>query len=341
MAMGAFLYRLFWLIGLGLSVLLLFSCCAYHISIPALHAVDSLSIAVPWLVLANLFYLLIWALGRKPVSLVPLSALLAALISFGFPRIVSPLPAAGKGDGLKVMSYNVRGFNATKQYEPRNAGEKIVALVQEEDPDIVCFQEFNSTYARDFEYFRDWFITPAATGKTSQAIYSKFPIVKVGSIAFPGSNNNAIFADILYQKDTLRIYNIHMESYKIRSLRLLFRNYGWDFFMLFNAVAEKHREQAGLVRDHLAASQYPTLLCGDFNATAFSRPYRIISKGLQDSFREKGAGWGATYFLKQILRMRIDFVLASDELEFMNHRIREERLSDHLPVVATLKAKAD
>lgn len=339
--MGVLLYRWLRPIGLGFSVLLLLSCFFYHVSFPFLPGADALSIAVPGLILGNLFFGVVWALGRKSAAVAPLSGLLAAGVSFGLPWGFGSQGSVPSTAGLTVMSYNVRGFNATRHFEPRDAGEQIVALVKEEDPAVICFQEYNRTYDRDFEYYRDWFITPAASGKTSQAIYSKYPIVKVGSIPFPGSNNNAIFADILYQRDTLRIYNVHMQSYKISSRGFLLRNYGLDFLMRLNGVAAKHREQAALVRDHMMASPYPSILCGDFNATAYSRPYRIISKGLQDSFREAGSGWGTTYYLNQILPYRIDFILASRDFQVLVHRNIHVLLSDHLPVMATLEAQAE
>jgi len=51
--------------------------------------------------------------------------------------------------------------------------------------------------------------------KYGQAIFSKFPIVKSGSIEFPNTANNAIYADIVKGSDTIRIYNVHLQSLRI------------------------------------------------------------------------------------------------------------------------------
>ena len=209
------------------------------------------------------------------------------------------------------------------------------------DPDILCFQEFNSRRLKDFEQYPFRFLTPRGSGKSSQAIFSKYPILDQGQVLFPDSNNNTLYADVNYLGDTLRIYNVHLQSYQIRSHRFLWRNYGRDFLKRLYSVALKHREQARLVRNHQVASPYPSVICGDFNATSFSRPYRILSKGMQDSFRERGSGWGATYYLNQWLPYRIDHILASSQWEVLAHQNYEVRLSDHLPVMAILKPRGE
>ena len=333
--MFVFFDKVLWLAGVALTALLVLACIAAFVSLPLFPLVDSFSILVPWLIAANLIFMVFWAWRGKKVVAAPLLALLLAGLCFGMPVGFGP-DEANRQTGLTVLSYNVRGFNARKLFEPRDAGEKIVSLVKGQDPDIICFQEFNGTFAKDFEYFPESFITPQGTGKAMQAIYSKYPIINKGTIPFPKTNNNALFVDILYGKDTLRVYNVHLQSYQISSRQFLQRNYGLDFLMRLNAVSGKHREQARLVRDHMLTSPYQTIVCGDFNATAFSRPYQIISRGYRDSFREKGRGWGETYYLNQILPYRIDFILTSSGLEVLDHRNFDEYLSDHLPVKATL-----
>jgi endonuclease/exonuclease/phosphatase family metal-dependent hydrolase len=45
------------------------------------------------------------------------------------------------------------------------------------------------------------------------AIFSKYRIIDAGTVTMKNSmNNNAIFADIRYKGDTIRIYNIHLAS---------------------------------------------------------------------------------------------------------------------------------
>jgi endonuclease/exonuclease/phosphatase family metal-dependent hydrolase len=239
------------------------------------------------------------------------------------------------------MTYNTRGFNARGYYEPKNAGEQIVAFVEQQQPDIVCFQEFNRTFLPPFEKYKNCAVIPVASGLSPQAIFSRFPILNSDIISFPESSNSALFADIVKGGDTLRVYNIHLQSYQIPSREFLYANNGRQFLKRLNRVALKHRQQAQLVRDHVENSPYPVILCGDLNATPFSRPYRILSKGMQDSFKKQGRKWGATYYLNQMLPYRIDVVLASPGIEVVKHQNFDIRASDHLPVEATLKLQGE
>ena len=290
---------------------------------------------------SNLVLILFWSVKKRSILLLPLGALILAVYSFGTVYEFGYSRDMKEKEGLRVMTFNTRGFSDSDYRGPNTYGDEIVAFVAEADPDILCFQEFNQRRIRDFAQYPFHFLTPRGFGKSTQVIFSKYPILDSGQVLFPDSNNNTLFADIEYKGDTLRIYNIHLQSYQIRSRRILWRNYGQDFLRRLYSVARKHREQARLVRSHLEASPHPSVICGDFNATSFSRPYRILSKGMQDSFRKQGRGWGATYYLNQLLPYRIDHILASNQWEVVSHQNFEVRLSDHLPVMATLKPRGE
>ena len=72
------------------------------------------------------------------------------------------------------------------------------------------------------------------------------------------------------------------------------------------------------------------------NATAYSHTYRILKTGLKDSFRERGSGWGITFYLSGRYPFRIDYILAGKGFGVLGHRNYPDRLSDHLPVSAWL-----
>jgi endonuclease/exonuclease/phosphatase family metal-dependent hydrolase len=56
------------------------------------------------------------------------------------------------------------------------------------------------------------------------------------------------------------------------------------------------------------------IICGDFNSTQFSLPYRILHKGLNDSFICKGIGLGSTHsFFNYALRL--DFFLTDQRIK--------------------------
>ena len=51
-------------------------------------------------------------------------------------------------------------------------------------------------------------------GQNGLCILSKYPLVNRGQLDFSDSNNSGLFADF-FIKDSIRIYNIHLESLSI------------------------------------------------------------------------------------------------------------------------------
>ena len=102
----------------------------------------------------------------------------------------------------------------------------------------------------------------------------------------------------------------------------------------------KQQEQAKLFDAHRKSCPYPYVVCGDMNNTQFSNVYTRIRGDLQDTFLDKGSGFGKTYNLLG-LPIRIDYVLPHDSFEIIAHRNYKEKLSDHYPVMATLRFKTD
>ncbi|NNC35105.1 MAG: endonuclease, partial [Croceitalea sp.] len=92
------------------------------------------------------------------------------------------------------------------------------------------------------------------------------------------------------------------------------------------------------IKEHNSKTSNKILISGDFNNTQFSNVYRLVKNGYHDSFLEAGSGFGKTYDLKG-LPVRIDYILTDDSFEVIKHTNFKERLSDHYPVMATLKIK--
>ncbi|MBK7344952.1 MAG: endonuclease/exonuclease/phosphatase family protein [Saprospiraceae bacterium] len=74
-------------------------------------------------------------------------------------------------------------------------------------------------------------------------------------------------------------------------------------------------------------------MAGDFNDSPQSYAYRIIRNGLNDSFEHGGTGFGTT-FAGRIPGLRIDFILGSQDLNFVRHHVSPVRFSDHYPVLS-------
>ncbi|MCO5725446.1 endonuclease/exonuclease/phosphatase family protein [Robiginitalea marina] len=326
----------FWF-GLLAALPLWLACLSYFFLAGAFPILDALGILVPWLVGGNLVVLFAGLVLRsRRAALVSLVTLAVAFLSFGTIREFRPHKPLGRESGLHLMSFNVRHFSDGRYVGDEDPENRIARFIEAENPQIVCLQEFSLRKKKEFSRYPYQYLTPYSSGKTTQAIFSKFPITGRGEVRFPDTGNNALYADILIGPDTVRVYNIHLQSYNIEDRRFLLRNYGLDFIRRLNDIAKMHLQQARLVKEHLRSSPYPSILCGDLNATAYSRTYRILKKGMTDSFRERGSGWGITFYLSGRYPFRIDFILADERFEVLGHRNYPNRLSDHLPVSAWL-----
>ncbi len=274
-------------------------------------------------------------------------------------------PVGSYDDALKVLSYNVRLFNqhvtGGKNLFTRNA---IFNLVKSENAGVVCFQEFfhgNEKYFPTIEpfiamqdaknYYADYVKISGDRKHYGLATFSKYPIIGKGKIRFEGAlSNSGIYTDILFQGDTVRVFNFHLESVHFSKSD---REYMRDMVdpTLTNAsgsvvIFKKLRrafisraQQAETVARYIAASPYAVIVCGDFNDTPASYTYHTIKNHrLKDAFLESGSGIGATY-AGGIPFLRIDYILHSPELEAYRFKEHHVDYSDHYPVSCYLRIK--
>jgi endonuclease/exonuclease/phosphatase family metal-dependent hydrolase len=110
--------------------------------------------------------------------------------------------------------------------------------------------------------------------------------------------------------------------------------------MRITSTIQKQAEQARLLVEHSNSDPYKTIISADFNNTQYSYPYHLIKGDRQDSFLEKGVGFGRTY--KSVgMPFRIDFILADPEFEVRAHKNYAIRLSDHFPIMASFRLKKE
>src|SRR5690606_6804851 len=158
-----------------------------------------------------------------------------------------------------------------------------------------------------------------------------------GSLDLPGTINNIIYADIVHGTDTLRVYNVHLQSFSIIPSTAAFTDGKRSERTYHRLVStfKKQLAQAKIFRDHMASSPYVNVVGGDLNNTQFSNIYKIIKGDMQDSFLEQGDGFGGTYELFH-LPIRIDYILADPEIQVIGHKNYGQDLSDHKPIMARL-----
>ena len=244
-----------------------------------------------------------------------------------------------------VMSYNVRLFNLFKWLDKADVPGEILEFINDKNPDILCIQEFSSSAVIDLKVYRYKYILMEGNKiKTGQAIFSKFPIINQGNIVFPDSNNNVIYADVKKGKDIIRVYNMHLQSIKItpdvneisENIDVIDKDKSQMLLIRISKAFKQQQLQAEIFKEHEKKCDYPIIICGDMNNSAFSYVYRSIKGTLQDSFEEAGKGFGATYKFKYY-PTRIDYIFADEKMTVKRFEsFPEFENSDHYPIMAKL-----
>jgi len=168
------------------------------------------------------------------------------------------------------------------------------------------------------------------------AIFSKYPIIDKGYINFPNSSNGAMYVDLTINKDIIRVYNLHLESYRTDAVHQL--NNPKSYSALINRIgkAEKTRkEQVFLIKSHIDKFKGKVIISGDFNSTQFSSTYNSLKDSRKDTFIEAGSGFGSTYNLFNY-PFRLDYILVDDSFEVLSHENFKLKISDHEPIITRL-----
>lgn len=318
-----------------------------------------LGLMVPYLLVVECLFLFFW-LAVKPV--LSTISLLTLIISWKSIYLVfawhpgNSFPKNKKENALRIISWNVRGFNGNQNSTTlKLRTQEIAYSMQKWNPDIICMQEYNTNdrpgdianhapYFKNqypYSYFSKDYQTQERSYYMGCIIYSKYKIIEVERHPYQ-NNESLIAATILKGDDTIRIYTTHMASYRFKqndfeAIDDATKN-KWGVVRKMKHAFEERAVQAEMVSAQINKSPYPTIITGDFNDVPNSYTYQKIASGWQDAFLAKGFGFGATYLgLSPILR--IDYILANQKWEIKSWEQTDENLSDHHMIMADLLLK--
>lgn len=295
-----------------------------------------ISLAVPLLILLNILFVIYWLLKVKKQLILSLFVLIIGYAYVGSLYKFSSSKNVESSNNISIMSYNVRLFNVYNWIDEENVGKQISDFIIDIDPDVISFQEYHpsedismkANYQYKFEHLS------GSRMRHGQVIWSKYPILNSGSIEFEGSANNAIYADIIKEEDTIRVYNVHLQSSGINSdVEELKKEESQKLLQRVASTFKMQQAQAEKVVGHLKSSPYKTVICGDFNNTAYSYVYKLIKGDLVDTFERAGNGFGRTFDFKYF-PVRIDFILADEEFQINHFKTYDLKLSDHFPILS-------
>jgi endonuclease/exonuclease/phosphatase (EEP) superfamily protein YafD len=104
------------------------------------------------------------------------------------------------------------------------------------------------------------------------------------------------------------------------------------------SAAALRAQQLEAVVDDAARSTLPVIIAGDTNLPEQSRTLARVFKDYRDAFADVGSGFGYTFPLRKGGPwMRIDRIFAGPRLRFLDARVIPGKVSDHLPVIATVQ----
>lgn len=308
---------------------------------------------MPGILLANFFLLIYWAIHKKVWMLLPLLAILLNYNYFTsmFQWPWKNLPAAPANNTFTIASYNVEGFYWISRNKDK-AG--LSNFIRNKHIDLLCIQEHceeshldSATIHRRiglphrvvfFNRKTDW-------ANFGLSIYSRYPILRYDTIGFGSKKNASMWADVLVEGDTIRIFNNHLQTTDVNINRKIYDQYksikNWKgqartLVHILEQLKDNFRErarQAHLVRSIITRSPYPVIVCGDFNDTPISYAFNYISGNtLSDGFRTCGKGYSRSFNgIKGLLR--IDFIAYASAFTGLNYYSPYLPWSDHNPVI--------
>jgi endonuclease/exonuclease/phosphatase family metal-dependent hydrolase len=280
------------------------------------------------------------------------------------------LPAQAEPGTLRLLSANVRIFNVYAHLRQADNGSSkgFISWLARSPADVLCLQEFYHEprgSRGDGDLFkaahhlgkgsgRHAFVSKSLTNgigaEFGMAIFSRYPIVRRGTIAFGRlTQNHAMWADLARpatatggRPDTIRVFNLHLQSMSLEENDIVaatttksgLESKGRGLLRRFRNGVVTRATQVDTVLARIARSPYPVLLAGDLNDLPYSYTYDQLADRLQNAWARAGTGIGATYNGK-LPGLRIDHQFASPHWEVLGCRVhREINWSDHFPVEA-------
>lgn len=305
-----------------------------------------LTLFLPFFLVVNVLFFMYWLLQFKKYIFVSGLVLLLGITFINKFYNLKPTTLPKSEKEFTIMSYNVRLFNKFNWNKKANIPTKIAEFVSEKNPDILCVQEYSNLEKTQFSNYKYKHVFKE--GKNiivGNAIFSKYKIIDKGVINFPNSTNNAVYADIIKDKDTLRIYSMHLQSIKISTdieeeeIQKMNESKTKYIFRKISSAFTKQQEQALLLKQHYTDCKYKKIICGDMNNSAFSFVYRTIKGSMQDAFESNGEGFGKTYNFKYY-PARIDYIFADKNIQINSFEtLNDFYNSDHFPLISRLEIK--
>lgn len=312
----------------------------------------------PFAFVVNVLFVPVWVFVKWQRLWIPLVAFVLAYAPIRTYFPINFFLASEAPEGcIKVVSYNVCGFGGNHKYE--QAVDTVAGYLQRMDADIVCLQEDKGGKGgsgfdkmQELYPYNDTIHFSNHAIFNSVGIHTRYPIIRKERLPNASVTNGSIAYYLQVGTDTILVINNHLQSTNLsqgerdRYQEMLKGEVERDsaeteMLSIMKKLALRMADRAGqaqAVSEYVEThSQYPIILCGDFNDTPISYAYHTIATHLTDCFVSAGCGLGLSFNLKGF-NLRIDHMMCSDYFEPIRCFVDDEMdASDHYPVVCWLK----
>ena len=355
------------------AIFLVIGCYAYKFDPVKFWFSGLFSLGAFFFLLALIIFFFFWLFVRPPLVLISTIAVaicwmpLKELVSLS---LIPNFTYQKHPQNIRIMSWNVEHFEILSHKKEPWKKEEMIQMINGSNPDVACFQEMvaSDSFPKAINYVPDFMrdlkfngyhysYNPKLDFDNSHhfgiMIFSKYPMINKHTIQFAPNDYNSIFqyADIVKDKDTIRVFNIHLQSLKFDKTNMHFiekptMSNQNDLTRSRNLLGKlkigflKRAEQSNRIRKYINESPYPVIVCGDFNDVPNSYAYHTIGKGMNNAFAKKGTGIGRTYYgISPTLR--IDHIFADTKFNVEQYVRLKKKLSDHYPIIADLFLKSN
>lgn len=325
-----------------------------------------LGLAVPFLAIVNIGFLVWWLLFKKYYfTAIPFIALVFSwkIYSVTIARHLLKKQQFEKSDSsFTLMSYNVRLLDLYKWSGNPDTRNKMIDFFAEQNPTVLCLQEFytgNDSVGKDnikdiierchFKYYASCDINVNKRGRWGSVIFSHLPIVKKQNHDIDVFGSNMLQqVDLLFQKETISVYNIHLKSNRFTTEEsdLIVKNeeVGLDekttdktkrIYQKLEKNAVTRGLESALVSAIISKNTHKSIVCGDLNDIPSSYTYFKLRGAFKDVFLDNGFGIGSTLITKLPL-LRIDYIFHSDQLTTLGYKKIKVPYSDHYPLLVNI-----
>ena len=234
--------KIFIISNIVLGVLFLLGCYGGWSDPKTWWPLGFLTLSAFYFLLLLILFILFWVFIKPRWSLISIVVILCTYkpITNIIPlRFSSSFEKQKQPGALRIMSWNVEHFDILEHKKHPEKKQEMLQLINENQPDIACCQEMvgSDNVPKAINYIPDIMQSEGFTDYHYSfnpkldfdgnhhfgiIIFSKYPIINKQTVSFYPNDYNSIFqfADIVKGEDTIRIFNIHLQSLKFNAANL-------------------------------------------------------------------------------------------------------------------------